>query len=248
MTQLNQLVAIERDVKVHASTTLTDAHHAFQRSEPLTGIARTYSPKDDNGDKYPDESTLVQLRADDVIGRLTTTLTRWFDLTVTKDTANMKATGTVRLPDGTVLIEDCPATFLLFLEKKLVDINTFIGKLPVLSPNQKWHYDQATDSYASDPKQTVKTKKVPKAFVKAEATDKHPAQVDVFQEDIVLGTWTTTDYSGALPASRVSELQERVTTLLEAVRFAREEANQTVITDVKVGAKVLDYLFAPSAQ
>jgi hypothetical protein len=35
--------------------------------------------------------------------------------------------------------------------------------------------------------------------VKAEATEKHPAQVEVYHEDVVVGQWKTVKFSGALP-------------------------------------------------
>lgn len=70
---------------------------------------------------------------------------------------------------------------------------------------------------------TVRTKKVPRNHVKAEATDKHPAQVDVYYEDVPVGYWTTVKFSGALPARRVNELLDRVEKLQQAVKFAREE-------------------------
>ncbi len=58
--------------------------------------------------------------------------------------------------------------------------------------------------------------------MKAEATDKHPAQVGVYYEDVAVGFWRTVKFSGALPAKRVGELLERVEKLQQAVKFARE--------------------------
>jgi len=75
--------------------------------------------------------------------------------------------------------------------------------------------------YATVPTQTVRTKKIPKNWVKAEATDKHPAQVEIFHEDVIVGTWTTIKFSGAVPSMRVNELLTRVDRLVEAVKFAR---------------------------
>ncbi|MBC8142472.1 MAG: hypothetical protein H7Y38_13640, partial [Armatimonadetes bacterium] len=71
----------------------------------------------------------------------------------------------------------------------------------------------------------------------------HPAQVEVYYEDVSVGNWRTVKYSGALPAKRVNDLLERVEKLQTAVKFAREEANNLEVTDQKVGAKVFQYLF-----
>ena len=85
---------------------------------------------------------------------------------------------------------------------------------------------------------------MPRNHVKAEATDKHPAQVEVYYEDVTVGYWRTVKFSGALPGQRVNELLERVEKLQQAVKFAREEANNTEASDQKVGEKLLSYLFA----
>lgn len=117
-------------------------------------------------------------------------------------------------------------------------------KLPVLDAAESWEYDASADCWATEPVQTVRTKKIPRNHVKAEATDKHPAQVEVYYEDVVIGFWKTIKFSGALPARRINELLERVEKLQQAVKFAREEANNAEITQQKVGEKVFGYLFA----
>ena len=130
------------------------------------------------------------------------------------------------------------------LEKQLVDIHTFVKKLPTLDASETWKRDEAADCWATDPILTVRTKKVPRNHVKAEATDKHPAQVEVYHEDIQVGTWRTVKFSGALPAARVNELLARVEKLQEAVKFAREEANNAEAPEVKIGEAVFGFLFA----
>ena len=61
--------------------------------------------------------------------------------------------------DGKVLLSQVPATYLLFIEKQLVDLHTFIKKLPVLDPSETWAFDPSADCWATEPVQTVKTKK-----------------------------------------------------------------------------------------
>jgi hypothetical protein len=145
--------------------------------------------------------------------------------------------------DGRVLIKDVPVTYLLFLEKQLTDLHTFVKKLPVLDAAESWVQDASTDSWRTDPVQTYRTKRVPRNHVKAEATEKHPAQVEVYYEDVTIGYWTTVKFSGALPARRVNELLDRVERLQQAVKFAREEANGTQVADQQVGEAVFGYLF-----
>jgi hypothetical protein len=241
--KLNQVIAIEKGTKSRSLQDLTEAHHNLQKTTLLAGISRTYRPKDEEGEQLPPESTRVQIRAEDVIRSTSETLTKLFDMVATKDWANCDAKADV-VVDGKVLLSQVPATYLLFLEKQLVDLHTFVKKLPVLDASESWTFDPSADCWATEPVSTLKTKKVPRNHVKAEATEKHPAQVEVYYEDVVVGTWRTIKFSGALPARRVNELVDRVEKLQEAVKFAREEANNRDVKEQKIGATVFQYLFS----
>ncbi len=184
----------------------------------------------------------MQIKAEDALRATAGTLTRLFDVTATKDWANRSAVADV-VVDGTVLLPQVPVPYLLFLEKQLTDLHTFVRKLPVLDASESWNLDASTDSWKTDPVRTIRTKKVPRNHVKAEATEKHPAQVEVYYEDVPVGYWTTVKFSGALPARRVNELLDRVEKLQQSVKFAREEANNTEVTDQRVGDAVFGYLF-----
>ncbi|MHB6911970.1 DUF7873 family protein [Streptomyces sp. DB-54] len=242
MAKLNQIIAVEKGIKSKSHKDLTSAHHGLQKPALLAGISRTYQPKDEEGEQLPPESTRVQVHAEDVLRDTARALTRLFDVTATKDWANCTARADVTV-EGRTLLRDVPVSYLLFLEKQLTDVNTFVRKLPVLDASEAWVQDPSTDAWKTEPVRTVRTKKVPRNHVKAEATDKHPAQVDVYYEDVPVGYWTTVKFSGALPAKRVNELLDRVEKLQQAVKFAREEANGAEITDQRVGEVVFGYLF-----
>lgn len=243
MPKLNQIIAIEKGVKSQSIKELSHAHQHLQKTPQLSGISRTYRPVDEEGEQYPPESTRVQVKAEDIIRQTVETLTKLFDITATKDWANIEARANV-VVDGNTLLEKVPVTYLLFLEKQLADIRNFIQKLPVLDAGETWTYDASSDTWATEPMQTLKTKKIPRNHVKAEATEHHPAQVEVYYEDITVGTWRTIKFSGALPAQRINELLTRVEKLQQAVKFAREEANGVEVDEQAIGKSVFDYLFA----
>jgi hypothetical protein len=242
MPKLNQIIAVEKGVKSRSLQELTEAHRDVQKPALLSGIARTYQPKDEEGEQLPPESTKVQVRTEEVIRQVSATLTRLFDVTATKDATNRVATADV-VVDGRTLLADVPVPYLLFLEKQLTDLHTFVKKLPVLDAAETWVFNDSADCWSTEPVRTIRTKKVPRNHVKAEATEKHPAQVEVYYEDVAVGYWTTVKFSGALPAKRVSELLERVENLQNAVKFAREEANGTEAVDRKAGEAILSYVF-----
>ncbi len=72
-------------------------------------------------------------------------------------------------------------------------------KLPVHDPAENWTHDPSSATWRTDPVKTIKTKKIPRNHVKAEATDRHPAQVEVYYKDIPVGYWTR---SSSLAPSR----------------------------------------------
>ncbi|MFD0686222.1 DUF7873 family protein [Actinomadura fibrosa] len=243
MTKLNQIIAVEKGAKSRAQRELTDLHHRLQKAALLSGISRTYQPLDDEGEVLPPESTRVQVKAEAMLAEAARALTRLFDITATKDWANCDARADV-VVDGRTILADVPVSHLLFLEKQLTDLHTFVDKLPVLDAAESWTFDESADVWRTEPVRTTRTKKIPRAHVLYEATTEHPAQVETYTEDVIVGTWTKIAFSGALPARRVNELRERVSKLQAAVKFAREEANGAEVTDRKVGEAVFGYLFA----
>jgi hypothetical protein len=245
---LNQVIAVRAGIKNDVSKKLTMHHHVLMRSELLAGLSRTYKPRDDDDFTFPAETTNVQVTTGQVIKKVAEDLTELFDVTAKLDYTNQHARADIVLLGGevpVVLLTDVPVTYLMFLEKQLTDIETFVRKLPVLPAAENWTYDPAVGAYRSAPVGTVKTKKVLRNHVKSEATERFAAQVDTYTEDVPIGTWTTVKFSGAMPAATVSTLLDRVTTLVKAVRFAREKANLEGVIPVQPGKVVFDYLFAP---
>lgn len=241
MARLNQIIAIEKGIKSRSVQELAEAHKALQKPALLSGIARTYRPKDEDGEQLPPESTKVQVKAEEIIRQTVEILTKLFDVTATKDWTNCRARADV-VVEGQTLLTQVPVAYLLFLEKQLADLQAFIKKLPTLDASETWVFDSSSDSWATEPVQTVKTKKIPRNHVKAEATEHHPAQVEVYYEDVTVGYWRTVKFSGALPARRINELLERIEKLSQAVKFAREEANNFDVEDQQIGARVFQYL------
>jgi len=51
MAKLNQIIAVEKSIKSKSYAALTEAHHQLQKSALLSGLSRTYRPKDDEGER-----------------------------------------------------------------------------------------------------------------------------------------------------------------------------------------------------
>lgn len=243
MPKLNQIIAIQSGRKTQAKDALTQAYHQIQKPDLMNGIARAYKPKDESGETLPPEGKLVQVKTGDVIDRISRELVELFDIVATQDFANCQARADIKIGD-IVLVASVPVTHLLFLEKQMIDLKTFIEKLPVLDPGESWVFDPVQDCYASIPFQTTRTKKIPRNHIKYEATKEHPAQVEMFHEDLIVGVWTTVKFSGAIPAKDRNDMLDRIKHLSDAIKCAREEANGMDVTKQQIGESLLGFIFA----
>lgn len=242
-----QINALLSGAKTHAERDFTDLHRLSQAGPHLTGIRKSYQPYDEDGETLPPETNYPQVVVEDLFARVVQVLDRWFGLQFTQDRTNCEARADV-VVDGQVLLPDVPATFLLFLEKRLIDLRTFVRKAARLDETERWAVDQDARAgwYQSEPASTVRTKKLIRPFVKWEPPTpefKQDAQVDLVTEDARIGTYTTVKLSGAVPGARLRHLEDRVDQLVDAVKLARERANSTTAVD-RTARPLLDFLFA----
>lgn len=241
MPKLNQIVAVVSGKKADAEKAITAIYQAVQKDTLFNGLTKTYVPISGE-DELPSEKKQLQMKVADAISIFRDALTPLFDVVATQDHANCMAKANV-VVDGKAVLENVPVSYLLFLEKKLTDLQTFVLKLPTLDPAITWSYDNNADAYASEKTWRYHTRKIAKTIVRAPATDKHPAQVDLVHEDVNVGKWETVAFSGAIPAKQQHEYVVRIKKLIEAVKVAREQANLMEAEPVKAGDAVFGFVF-----
>lgn len=242
MKYLSQVVANEKTVKNAVYGELTKLYHELQKPDLTAGLQKTYQPHEEDGEKFPPDSKNVQLRVEARLTAIGRRLTQLFEVTAQRDYTNTVAKADV-IVNGAVILADAPVPYLLFLEKQLKDFKALVLKLPLLDPTKKWEYDPQERISVADPIVTARSKKVPKPVVLFPATDKHPAQTQLLQEDVLVGNWTTVHQSGAISTSRRDDVLERLETLTAAVKSAREEANRTQVVPLpNYQGVIIDYL------
>ncbi|MEV0269330.1 MAG: hypothetical protein HOV71_19755 [Hamadaea sp.] len=242
MTKLNQIIALEKGVKATAETTLTKAYHEAQKPDLFAGLIRTYEPLEEDGYVLPSESKKVTAKVPALVSEIQAAVERLIDLTLTKDTANAGAKADVKVGD-TVLARDVPVTTLLWLEKQLTNLRTFISKLPVTDVADDWTWDADNQVFRSATVKTMRSRKSEDFIVVVPPTDKHPAHVEKVTKDVPEGTWSTTKLSGAVSPSQRDTWLAQVTAVTEAVKTAREQANLAEVVDAKMGKAILDFIF-----
>src|SRR5215475_8705589 len=104
MPKLNQIIAIQAGKKAQAKETLTQAYHQVKKPELLSGLVRTYQPRDEDGEPQPEERKQVQVKVSDLLRKVTADLTEMFDVVATQDWANCQARADV-VVDGRKLLE-----------------------------------------------------------------------------------------------------------------------------------------------
>jgi hypothetical protein len=244
MTQLHQILAVESGVRNQSQKDLTAAHHGLQQAAMLEGLDRTYQPIKEDGEQFPPEKKLLQVRVPDVIKETHRILEKMFDITAIRDFANTKAKADV-VVDGQTLLKDAPSPYLLWLESKLEDLHTFVTKLPTLPTDTAWDWDPTQNCHRNrDLIKTVKTAKIEYSLVLLEPTKEHPGQAVPKVRDENVGWWTSIKYHGGLAVPVVKAMKERVEKLQKAVKMAREKANEVEVNDdLKVGGVLLKYVF-----
>ncbi|MEJ3653807.1 hypothetical protein WEH80_12555 [Actinomycetes bacterium KLBMP 9759] len=248
MKYLNQIVAIEKDVRRDTERALATAYHALQKPAMLEGIERVYQPAVDGGEQLPPEGVRVQATVTEMITATQELMVRLFDITAARDftngpgSADDAAVADVRVGEQ-VLVASAPVPYLIWLDKQLEHLQTFASKLPTLDPATEWTLDDPRGVYRSTPVQTARQVQQPRSMIIVPATDKHPAQATTYQENVVVGMWTTTKLSGAIPIARRAEIVQRIQALRRAVHVAREQANRAEAVRPEVGSGILSYIF-----
>lgn len=243
MAKLNQIVAVEKGVKAQVYSYLSEVNKFVQKPDLFNGFSKTYNKKNEESEDLPPESKKVQFTVQDVLEKVTANMANFIKLVARKDFTNNIASADIKV-DGQTIAMEVPVTHLLFLEKQLTDMKTFIGNLPVLDEADEWSEDTASGLYKSKPIEMHRTKKIQKGIVLYDATDKHPAQTQLITEDVLVGYWHTTKLSSAIPRPRKEELLKRIEKLILAVKEAREEANGAEEADAvpDIGSAIIGYI------
>ena len=245
--KLHQLIALVGGRKTETQQYLTAVHRGWT-ADRITGISRVYGPKDEDGEVFPPEKRHVQLHAPDALAGVAARLADFYDLVARQEDANTRARADV-VVDGKPILKNVPVGLLLFLEKQLVDLLTLARNIPTLPSDRIWRFDSAKGCHVTEPEQTVKTQKKSEVIVKYEATPEHPAQTELVQVDKTIGHWTTVHMSGALPESERTELITRLTKLRDAVKCARQLANETESRpDAVIGSAIFEYVLQVKSQ
>jgi len=136
-------------------------------------------------------------------------------------------------------------TTLLSLEDEVRRVREVIAAIPTLAPGKSWVLDDKEGAgifRLEHPEQKIRTRQAFKNHVLAEATKEHPAQVQTYTDNVPIGLYTTERLSGAVTPARKSEMLANVDALFRGIKQARQRANSTTVTQVKIGQSLVEFM------
>ena len=245
MPKLNQVNAILTAKKPEAEKAISEIYKLVQKEAVFVGRSRNYRPYDEEkGSKLPPENQKVQYRAADLVGKACRIWDEIWSLTLTQDSGNQKAAADIVI-DGVVVLANVPVTSLLYLDKQVKDLVTFVENLPTPDAAEDWTIDPNQRLLRGAATTSVKTSKEPVVVVKYPATVEHPAQTELFTKDVPIGEWTQVAFSGAMPAADRDAMLVRARKLHSAIKAAREQANLQE-AEKKNALALFQFVFGPA--
>lgn len=236
MGKLHELLAVRPSLKTEAQQALSRVIGLLKDGQTrLVGQYSRYEPLAEDGEPFPDEIKNMATTVDAEIGVLSGPFAAWLDALLQIESTNQNATGDLF---GTEL----PATALLALENALGELRGVYAVIPTNDPTERWQWDQTIGCYVSPERIKHKTKKIPQTVVLHPPTPEHPAQTQLFTEDVRIGTWHTVIHSGMLSPEEKRARLGRLDGLIREVRKARERANCEEVVDVHLGEKILAHI------
>lgn len=249
MTKLHELLAVESNLENQAAKTRTELVATFDKKGHLFEEKKlVFIPSEEGKSSTVEAQSDIHSTVRKELDRIGKHLQKALDASYQVAEANMQARADIVLENeaGTVLVKEVPATALLELEKRVAEIHNLLQAVPTLDPAKGFVLDpeRGKDIYQAREVTKTRTKKDVKVIVKYEATREHPAQTEMVNVDVPIGTLQEQEWSGLITPAEKAELLDRAETLLRAVRRARSRANDTEVDlTKKIGGRLLRYVF-----
>lgn len=248
-TKLHELLAVEKNLEGQAQKTRTELSKTFQDKRHLFAKKLVTFKPNTEAPETTEEQSDIQTTVREEIKWLKPILSKALDASHQIDVANTIAKSDIVSEDGMVLVAGVPSTSLLRLEHRVQEIHDLIASIPTLDPAKGFLEDKAAGVgvYKARDVQKFRTKKEFKPVVIVPPTKEHPAQVEKLYEDVPIGTTLTQEWSALITPDSKAKLLDKCDQLARAIKRARARANEQEV-DVKahkVGAALLDYVFAP---
>jgi hypothetical protein len=242
--QLHALLAVENDRKTRGNKILEEAVTTFtKKQDHFDGVRKSYVAREEGGIEPPMETKEIVTTVAAKVNYAKDAIIRGIDAQVSKEETNNGGEAKAMLSvDGTE-IGELSATSLLALESWAIKVRSMYDAIPTLDPARVWNVDtNNNNTFITNEEIKQRTGKRNHPIVMYEATEKHPAQVQMGTEDIVLGEVKTIYSSGKITPADKSKLLNRIDMIIDRIKKAKSKANQAEVVKRPVGAKLFDFI------
>lgn len=246
MAKLHELLAVEGDLEGTYKKILEEARNTFAKKPNLFygSLKRLemfdLEAKVEEREEHMKLATTVGQKLEYVSDHVV----RYLDAVLQKEMTNQIAKNDLII-EGTVIATGLPATYLLGLETKLKNIRAVYEAIPTLPPSLEWVRDEQAGEGVYRLKHTDEKMKTAKTFmhkVLYEATDKHPAQIEKWEEQKPVGKYLTDTTCGLVSPAEKSEMLGRIDKLIRAVKQARQRANTEEVLTASIGNMLVNFI------
>ena len=246
MGKLHELLAVEGDLKGTVQKLSAETQKTFGKSDMFRGAHRKLQMFDASqqgnvvADEYHEMVTTVPAKLD----YLSDAMVKYFDALLQKEKTNQQATAVLQV-EGTVIGTGLPATFLLGMESRLKEFRQVVEVAPTLAPGVAWEKDETIGKgvyRVKTPDEKLKTANTFMHKVLYDATDRHPAQIEKWEEQVAVGKYITNVSSGMLSPADKSAVLGRLDAMIQGVKKARMQANMTEASEDQVGQAMMNYI------
>ena len=247
-SKLHEVLAVEGELESQSSKVMTEARQTFtKKGNHFMGFHKWLDMNDDNRKKEEEGATEHREVVETVKGKLDWVwkhFGRYLNAVAQKERTNQEARADLMVGDE-VLIEAMPATLLLGLESRLKKLRDVYMAVPTHQPGVRWEADAGRGEEVFRAAELVTTQKQEKTIrhkVLVEATEHHPAQIDKWTENIVVGTFKSEIWTSTVSPAQKAEWLGRIDQLLRAVKRARQRANSTEVVSISVNNVLKNFI------
>lgn len=245
--KLHELIAVRANLKQQAAKTMADLSNTFEKKQHhFTAKVKAFTPNGENAEAKIEEQLDLQTTVKKELIWVKDFIVKSLDVSLQVATGNTTAKSDIVLENGTVLATDIPATTLLELEDSVEELRKFAERIPTLDAAKGFRPDpdKGEGVFVSREVEKTRTQAQKKIYTLAPATDKHPAQTQLVDEQVAIGTIREREWSSMLTVAEKGDMLYRIEELSRAVRKARARANETEV-DIsrKIGGDLIKYAF-----
>lgn len=245
MGAIHELLAVEKDAEKETGTAINELVELFKKTPMFLKAHKSLKMYDDNvAPDFPEEFKEMSAKVLECLDRFKQVSGNYYDIIYQKGKSNQSAKADVII-DGVIIIKNVPVSVLLDLESKLSKARQVYESIPVLPAGNEWEKDESLGDgiykLVHDEK-TSKTEKTFKHKVLCEPTPHHPAQIEKWQETIVIGIYTKKIWCSMISASDKAKLLQKFDQLLIAIKKARQRANQTEADTSTIGDRIFNFI------